>query len=136
MVRYLLAAFVGTLAASAFQGAAKADFSVCNNTFGLVSVAIGYRDGDEWVSEGWWNLDYDECAILIEGDLEYTYYYVRGEGEDGDSYWTDDDYIFCYTDEIFTIRGDENCRGRGYKSGGFMEVDTGELLDYTLDLSE
>ena len=134
MKRYILAASVGLLAASGLGGDAQADFTICNKTYGTVSVAIGYRDGDQWVSEGWWNLSYEDCAQVDQGDLRQTYYYVRGESDDGETYWTDD-YTFCYVDEVFTIRGDENCSGRGYKSGGFMEIDTGNKLDYTLDLT-
>lgn len=135
MYRHIAAAIVSIPAIAGFSGGAQADFTVCNQTFDLVSVAIGYHDGDEWVSEGWWNLDYDECAQVISGDLSNTYYYVRGESHDGVTYWTDD-YNFCYIDEVFTIYGDENCSDRGYKSGGFMEIDTGNKLDYTLDLTD
>ena len=35
---------------------AAADLRLCNNTGGRVGIAIGYKDGEGWVTEGWWNL--------------------------------------------------------------------------------
>ena len=35
---------------------AHADFRVCNGTPARVGVAVGYKDGDTWITEGWWNL--------------------------------------------------------------------------------
>ena len=32
---------------------ARADLRMCNNTNNRVSVALGYTDGQNWVSEGW-----------------------------------------------------------------------------------
>ena len=46
------------------------------------------------------------------------------------------DYSFCYINDEYTIRGDENCTSRGYKTGGFFEVDTGNALDWTQNLTD
>lgn len=32
---------------------ALADFRLCNNATGRISVALAYTDGQAWVSEGW-----------------------------------------------------------------------------------
>ena len=44
------------LALLASAGPAQADFRLCNNTGSRVGIAIGYKDGDGWTTEGWWNL--------------------------------------------------------------------------------
>jgi len=36
---------------------------------------------------------------------------------------------------LFTIRGITGCADRGYQKTGFFEVDTGEELDWTIELS-
>jgi len=113
--------------------AALADFEICNETGNEAFASIGYKDGEDWVSEGWWTLQPGECAIPIVGDLKNRYYYIRAESKTGN--WTGD-YSFCYINDVFTIRGDENCTARGYKTGGFFEVDTGNSLDWTQNLTD
>src|SRR5689334_17946356 len=36
---------------------ALADLRLCNMTSSRVGVSLGYRDGQGWVTEGWWNLN-------------------------------------------------------------------------------
>ena len=55
---------------------ACADLRMCNNTNNRVSVALGYTDGQNWVSEGWWNLKSLDCVILLRGALAAEYYYL------------------------------------------------------------
>jgi uncharacterized membrane protein len=43
--------------------------------------------------------------------------------------------MMCTRDKVFTIRGIEDCAGRGYQKTGFFEVDTGEETDWTVSLS-
>jgi len=113
---------------------ALADFTVCNESdSSTASVSVAYQSDGEWVSEGWWNIDRGDCTIIFPGDLKSRYYYIRADG--GDGTWKGD-YNFCYKSEKFTIYGDENCSSRGYKSGGYFEVDTGDSYDWTQRLVE
>lgn len=111
---------------------ALADFRICNQTPFSTHASIGYKEGDEWVSEGWWSIEPGECTTPVAGDLKNRYYYIRAENEKAN--WTGD-YHFCYTNEAYTIVGDENCTNRGYKTGGFFEVDTGNAHDWTQNLT-
>ena len=61
-----LSALSATLCAAS---PASADLRMCNNTNNRVSVAIGYTDGQNWVSEGWWNLKSLDCVTLLRGAL-------------------------------------------------------------------
>jgi uncharacterized membrane protein len=45
---FVFAILVGT------SGTAQAELRICNQTQSQQGVAIGYEQGDEWVSEGWW----------------------------------------------------------------------------------
>ncbi len=110
-----------------------ADFKICNKTGSKTYVSIGYKENEEWVSEGWWTIQPGECSIPVVGDLKNRYYYIRAESDTGN--WTGD-YSFCYINDAFTIRGDENCTARGYKTGGYFEVDTDNSLDWTQNLTD
>ena len=121
------------LAAIWMGGSAQAGFTVCNDTAWTQSVSIGYKAGDEWVSEGWWNIEQSACATIIGGDLKNRYYYYRAEVDGGD--FDGEGYYFCTTPSEYTIYGDEGCNQRGFDRESFREVDTGSTAtDYTLTL--
>ncbi len=35
---------------------AAADFRLCNCSTSRVGIALGYKDGNAWSTEGWWNI--------------------------------------------------------------------------------
>src|SRR5262249_16672771 len=55
---------------------AAADFRLCNNTPSRVGIAVGYKDGDGWTTEGWWNLSSRSCETLLRGTLVARFYYI------------------------------------------------------------
>ena len=55
---------------------ASAELRLCNKTPVQVGIAIGYRNNEEWVSEGWWNLDAETCQVVVDGPLPSRYYYL------------------------------------------------------------
>ncbi|MGL4239910.1 MAG: DUF1036 domain-containing protein, partial [Beijerinckiaceae bacterium] len=57
---------------------AAADLRVCNTTPSRVGVAVGYRDQQGWLTEGWFNLRPNACEAVLKGDLTFRYYYVFG----------------------------------------------------------
>ncbi|HEV3045240.1 MAG TPA: DUF1036 domain-containing protein, partial [Roseiarcus sp.] len=71
------------LAIAAGAAPARADFRMCNNTGNRVSVALAYTDGQNWTSEGWWNLKPSDCDILLRGTLAAQFYYVYAMDERG-----------------------------------------------------
>ena len=52
LTRRTLLPLLALAAGLALPGAARADFRLCNNATGRVSVAIAYTNGKNWVSEG------------------------------------------------------------------------------------
>lgn len=110
-----------------------AGLEICNDSTQSLSVAVGYAEGKAWVSEGWWNIGAGDCKTPLGGDLKNRYYYYRATAQ-GDPFISGD-YMFCTTSDAFTIKGDENCRKRGYDEVGFSKVDTGKTAkNYTLTL--
>ena len=137
MTPYLrLALLIGSISlAFGFVGAgsAKADLRACNQTNQTISVAIGYKDGDNWTSEGWWTMAAGDCKNMVSGDLKNRYYYWRAT-QNGDPLPTGD-YFFCTSAKVFTIVGDTECGQRGHDRLAFSQVDTGDAKSYTLDVS-
>jgi uncharacterized membrane protein len=126
------AAFALGLIAS---GAARADLRMCNNTASRVSVALAYTDGQNWVSEGWWNLKSLDCVTLLRGTLAAQYYYLYAMDERGGE-WKGKASM-CTSDREFKIEGRQDCYARGYDRTGFFEVDTGkDAKSWTVQLTD
>jgi uncharacterized membrane protein len=131
--------FLGCLLTSVLLGApissAAADFRLCNNTGSRVGVAVGYKDGDGWITEGWWNLSARSCETLLRGTLVARFYYLYAVDYDRGGEWSGKAYM-CARDKEFTIRGVDNCLARGFDRVGFFEVDTGEQQSWTVQLTD
>lgn len=124
---------VGVLLTSASP--AFADLRVCNQTSNPVSVALGYKSERGWQSEGWWIASPDDCTVVFQGDLSARYYYLFAADDLSGGSW-DGNIFMCSQNESYTIFGVEDCLARGYERTGFFEVDTGENLNWTLQLTD
>ena len=122
-------------AALSLPSLAQAELKLCNSTSSRIGVAIGYKDKDGWVSEGWWNVDSQSCALLIQDKLRARFYYVYAFDYDKGGEWGGS-INMCTNDVEFTIKGIDNCDGRGFKKSGFFEVDTQEQTDWTVKLTD
>ncbi|WP_420394387.1 DUF1036 domain-containing protein [Acuticoccus sp.] len=100
-----------------------------------VGIAIGYRNNEEWVSEGWWNLDAESCQVVVDGPLPSRYYYLYALDYEEGGAWGGT-ALMCTSDKEFTIAGTNDCVARGYERRGFVEVDTGDRLSWTVQLTE
>ena len=114
---------------------ALADFRLCNNTGGRVGVALGYKDADGWITEGWWNVSARTCETLLRGELVARYYYIYAIDYDRGGEWSGHAFM-CSREKEFTIRGTENCLARGYDKTGYFEVDTNEQRSWTVQLTD
>jgi uncharacterized membrane protein len=119
----------------ALPSLAHAELKLCNSTSSRIGVAIGYKDKDGWASEGWWNVDSQSCALLIQDKLRARFYYVYAFDYDKGGEWGGV-IPMCTNDVEFTIKGIDNCDGRGFKKSGFFEVDTQEQTDWTIKLTD
>ncbi len=126
---------VAFLSTMALPGEARADFRVCNGTQALLGVAIGYRDADGWVSEGWWRIPATTCRSVVEGDLKSRFYYLYAEDEQGRSRWAGDIQM-CIAENEFRVVGVKDCFARGFQEMGFREYDTGQQGSWMVQLTE
>jgi uncharacterized membrane protein len=114
---------------------AQADLRVCNQTGKPMSIALGYRAAHGWQSEGWWVAGPNNCAPVIQGDLTARFYYIFAADDIGGGAW-EGKVFMCTRDQSFTIFGVEDCLARGYERTGFIEVDTQNRSEWTLQLTE
>lgn len=128
----VLLAGLGVLGGSA---PARADLKLCNTTGSRVGVSIGYKDGDGWTTEGWWNIAARSCETILRGPLVARYYYLYALDYDQGGEWSGRAFM-CSRDKEFTIRGIEECLARGYDRVGFFEVDTQDQRAWTVQLTD
>lgn len=114
---------------------AHAELRLCNRTPVQVGIAIGYKANAQWVSEGWWNLDAESCTVVVDGPLPSRYYYLYALDYEEGGAWGGTAFM-CTNDKEFTIEGTQDCVARGYERRGFVEVDTGDKLSWTVQLTE
>jgi uncharacterized membrane protein len=120
----------------AASGTARADLKLCNMTKSRIGVVIGYRDTKGWVTEGWWNVDSNNCSDILKGKLNARYYYIHAEDYVRDGEWAGKAFM-CVKNKSFTIRdAEKNCAERGYRRAGFFEVDTSNEDDWTIRLTD
>lgn len=112
-----------------------AELRLCNKTTGPVGAAVGYYDGEHWVTEGWWNLPKESCQVLIPGNLKAQYYYMHAVDYTEGGAWSGSVYL-CARALEFKIKGTENCFQRGFEKLGFFEIDTQMKESWTVQLME
>ena len=127
------AAGLGLLLPLTAASPALADLRFCNRTQVPVSVAVGYRDQEGWISEGWWTLKPNQCDTPLSGPLAARYYYFFASDQSGSGDWLGKAFL-CTQDQMFTIRGADRCTERGFERKGFVEIDTRDQKSWTVQL--
>jgi uncharacterized membrane protein len=114
---------------------AEAALGVCNKTTHATDVALGFYDGKDWSSQGWWTIPAGACAQLMKETLPARYYYLYAVQHDVGGGW-DGEHGFCVRGGQFQIPGHVNCAKRGFDRKGFFQVDTGNAPDWTENLAD
>lgn len=133
MPRLALAAVVAMATLGALP--ARAEFSVCNQTLDVVNVAIGRQVESVFRTEGWWTIGSNQCATTIRGDLQFRYIYVYALDVFGQPL-LEGTTPMCIDPKRFVIDGDRSCWQRGHIEADFLEVDTQQVVRWTLFLTE
>jgi uncharacterized membrane protein len=114
--------------------AAKAEFTVCNQTLDVVNLAVGQQVEDAFRTEGWWTVGANQCVNVIREELGNRYIYVYATDVFGHPILSGSTDM-CVERRRFTIRGIGECWQRGHIAAAFYEVDTREQARWTLFLS-
>lgn len=130
----LLRLMLTALALALTMAPAQAGLNVCNHTPQKATMALGKYNGSQWVSQGWWRIQPNRCLELVSGRLLARYYYLYAT-DSAFANW-DGNKIFCVgVFENFEIEGRGNCAARGFDQRGFLEIDTGNHVNWTHILS-
>lgn len=113
----------------------QAVLRVCNQTSGAVNIAVGFRDGPNWQSSGWWHARANECATVIPEDLDQRFYYVFASDDNRGITW-EGPFTLCTREKVFTIFGVQDCLARGHLQTEFFEVDVQNQQNWTVQLTE
>ncbi len=110
---------------------AMAQFSVCNQTFDVINVAIGQYDENAFETSGWWTIGPNQCANVIDEELTGRFIYAFAQDVFGRVVLSGSTAM-CVGPERFKIRGEADCLVRGYIEARFLEVDTLKTERWTL----
>ncbi len=113
---------------------ARAEFAVCNQSFDLVNVAVGFLNRGEFRTRGWWRIGPNQCANVIREPLDTRFIYVFARDVFGKEL-LNGSVPMCIAPDRFVIDGEADCMIRGYLEAPFIEVDTQETDSWTLFLT-
>lgn len=113
---------------------ARAEFSVCNRTFEIANVAVGWSENSVMRSSGWWTIGPNQCANVIDDRLTSRYVYVFAQDVFGNAMLPGTATI-CVDTARFNINGERDCLLQGYLEAKFYEVDTYRSERWTLFLN-
>ena len=123
------------LETEALKTTAPAGYAVCNDTLKAIWVALGTRNGDKWLSRGWWKIAAGGCAKAIADPLATDRIYLLAQTPGGIPIVYGPEK-FCTTGVEFEIQGRQNCKARGLVEAGFAETRVKGLQGYTAHVSE
>ncbi len=103
--------------------AAPAGYAVCNDTGGLLLVALGRDVGGKASSHGWWKIEGHACAQLITTALATDSVWLLAQRKNGATVAGGTEN-FCVTAVEFDIQARGNCATRGLVEAGFIRTST------------
>ena len=116
----VLAALLGGLATA---GAARAEFTVCNQTLDVVNLAVGQEIDRSFQTDGWWTVGANQCVNVLREELTNRYIYIYATDVFGQAILSGSTDM-CIERRRFAIRGIEECWKNGHIAARFYEVDT------------
>ncbi len=114
---------------------AHAEFTVCNQSFDVLNVAIGQLHHDRFRTLGWWKIGPNQCANVIRKPLVSRYIYVYAKDVFGKTV-LNGSVPMCIAPNRFTITDETDCLVRGYLEVPFIEVDTQQTNRWTMFITE
>jgi uncharacterized membrane protein len=128
------AAMAATAFALLWPAAARAEFTVCNQTLDVVNLSIGQKVDGSFQTDGWWTVGVNQCVNVIQDELTNRYVYIYATDAFGHAILPGSTDM-CIDRRRFTIRGIDECWQRGHIAARFYEVDTQAQIRWTFFLT-
>jgi uncharacterized membrane protein len=133
--RAISIALLALVVALSAAPSAWADFRVCNRTKYLLNLAVGYLEGEEFATEGWWSAPPNSCATPIKRPLNGRFVYLYATDVDAADV-LQGTVSMCVGRRKFKIAGIADCWRRGLEAVNFAEIDTLSGTDWTVFLND
>jgi uncharacterized membrane protein len=114
---------------------AAAALRVCNKTKYLLNFAVGYSQGAQFATEGWWAVTPNTCATPLKGPLKGRFVYLYATDIDANDVLKGS-VSMCIDRGKFKIFGIADCWRRGLQAVNFAEIDTLSSPDWTAFLND
>ena len=121
------------LETEALKGATPAGYTVCNDSAGLVLVALGQKMAAGWLARGWWKIAAGSCAKALSEALATDKIYLLAQKPNG-GVLVGGAEKFCVTAAEFEVRGRERCAARGLSEAGFAATDVRGVSGYVVHI--
>jgi uncharacterized membrane protein len=117
------------LETEALKATAPAGYSICNDSDGEIWAAMALKQGNDFVSRGWWKVPPGACARAIATQLAADKIWLFAEAAKRRVLVTGPDK-FCMTDVEFETHGRGKCQTRGMSEQGFAATNTKGVAGY------
>jgi len=134
LIRAIAVLIVGYAGLAMTASAARAEFTVCNQTLDVVNLAVGQEIDRSFQTDGWWTVGANQCVNVIREELANRYIYIYATDVFGHSILSGSTDM-CIEKRRFTIRGIDDCWKNGHIAARFFEVDTLEQVRWTFFLT-
>jgi uncharacterized membrane protein len=123
------------LETAAMKAAVPSGYSICNDSSGEIYAAIGFQEGRDWTSQGWWKVEAGACARVITQALHYDKVYLFVEGAKNPRLVSGPEK-FCVADVEYETSQRQNCRSTGKTEEGFAVTITKGLTGYAAHVGD
>src|SRR5262245_17924321 len=135
LIAVVIVALVAIVLGSSLQAHADQQWRICNKDSEQAVVAIAYAIPGSFrvLSEGWWTLrGCGGCAVVLKKSdtSDPKTVFLRAENSKGQAV-VEGRTQFCVARHRFTIKGNDNCKGRGFEDAGFDRTEVDLNKDYT-----
>ncbi len=125
ILRPLALAALAFAAALVAAPAARADWTLCNETSFILEAAIAYPEGDKQVTEGWTRLRPSECKVAKRGPLNFGTHHLYARSSPahrgGLREWAGATPL-CVDAGDFSIAGEALCEDVGFETRFFVDI--------------
>ena len=122
------------IAVAAASSAARAEFTVCNQTLDVVNLAVGQEIERSFQTDGWWTIGANQCVNVVREELTNRYIYIYATDVFGHAILSGSTDM-CIERRRFSIRGIAECWPNGHIAAKFYEVDTQAQARWTFFLT-
>ncbi len=117
------------LETEALKKTAPAGYSVCNDSNADIWAALGLKQGNDFLSRGWWKVAPGACARAIVAPLATDTIWLQIQGA-GHKVLVGGPEKFCSTDVEFENHDRGKCKMHGLSETGFAATNTKGVTGY------